>query len=291
MTLQMYFHTVFSASRLCPKLVPRQEFFTRLVSIIIWLYLCTGISPLRIREILELPLAVHLNIAHHFKMQKILCVDDQSDVRLILQAALKSYELTFATSMQQASELLSRTRYALVLLDVALPDGTGLEILATASDLLADVPVIFLSSKRDLATKASAFALGAEDFIDKPFDPKELKIRVDAKLRKQERSGKASGALRIGPVVCNLLEQRLFTDGGDKPIDLTTLEFKIFYMLAQTPNRIFSRAEILDRAWGTSASVTGRAVDVHISNLRKKLTGSGVNLEAVIGSGYRVAVA
>ncbi len=223
-------------------------------------------------------------------MQRILCVEDAPDVLMILEAALRGYQLTFATTTKQASEFISREQYALVLLDIELPDGTGLEVYANFFDRLRGIPVIFLTGKLDFASKVSAFSLGAEDFIIKPFDPKELKLRIDSKLRKLATGADERINLRIGPLVCNSEEQRLFKGGSRESIDLTSLEFRIFHLLAQTPNKIFSRGEILDRCWGQSVTVADRAIDVHISNLRKKLDNSGVRIEAVIGSGYRICV-
>jgi DNA-binding response OmpR family regulator len=221
-------------------------------------------------------------------MHRILCVEDSPEVRLILEATLRDHQVTFASTAREATAILSRDRFDLVLMDIELPDGNGLELMATWADQLRHTPVIFLTGKKDFASKVSAFSLGAEDFVLKPFDPQELKLRVDSKLRKASRDGEEKTLLRIGPVICNLAEQRLFKNNGHDTIDLTTLEFRVFHLLAQTPNKIFSRTEILERAWGESVSVTNRAVDVHISNLRKKLIGSGVGIEAVIGAGYRI---
>lgn len=223
-------------------------------------------------------------------MHRILCVDDAPEIRLILESTLSGHHLSFASSFQEATQFLSKETFDLVLLDIELPDGNGLEIMASWADHLTDTPVFFITGKKDFASKVTAFSLGAEDFVLKPFDPKELKLRVEAKLRKASRRGEGKNILRIGGLICNLSEQRLFKNNNQEPIDLTTLEFRVFQMLAQTPNKIFSRAEILDRAWGDSVSVSDRAVDVHISNLRKKIAGSGVEIEAVIGSGYRILV-
>lgn len=223
-------------------------------------------------------------------MQRILCVDDAPEVRLILEATLRGHHLTFAATSKEATQILAREKFTLILMDIELPDGNGLEIMAEWANQLRHTPVIFLTGKKDFASKVSAFSLGAEDFVLKPFDPQELKLRVEAKLRRASREDEEKSLLRVGPVICNLAEQRLFKNNGSEMIDLTTLEFRVFHLLAQAPNKIFSRSEILERAWGEAVSVTNRAVDVHISNLRKKLAGSGVGIEAVIGAGYRISL-
>lgn len=225
-------------------------------------------------------------------MHKILCVEDSQETIHILENALAGHHLAFATTVSQALNILNNDHFSMMLLDVELPDGNGFEVLAVSAERLKNTPVIFLTGRRDFASKVSAFSLGADDFIEKPFDPKELKLRVDSKLRKMsanQQQGEES--YKVGNLVCNPQEQRIYTDQAEnKFIDLTSLEFRIFYLLSRTPNKIFSRAEILDRLWGNSYSVSERAVDVHISNLRKKLLKTNVGIEAVISSGYRIKV-
>jgi DNA-binding response OmpR family regulator len=224
-------------------------------------------------------------------MLRILCVEDAADVVAILEVTLIDYQVAFASSVTQALELLKREQFHLALFDIELPDGSGLEILASLQTQRRNMSVIFLTSKKDFASKVTAFSLGADDFIVKPFDPKELRLRVDAKLRKLTAAAEENSVLRIGTLTCNLQEQRIFKNSGRDAIDLTSFEFRIFHLLAKTPNKIFSREEILDRVWGNGVSVTDRAVDVHISNVRKKLAGTDVSIEAVIGSGYRILIA
>lgn len=219
-------------------------------------------------------------------MAQILCVEDSLEVATVLQAALAQHQLTFAATAQEAFDKIDRESFALVVMDIELPDGNGLEIVASKAARLADVPVFFLTSRRDFASKAAAFSLGADDYIVKPFDPLELKLRIEAKLRKQGPAPELS-RFRIGDLICAVDEQRLLKDGNEV-IDLTTLEFRLFSLLAKTPQKIFSRAEILDRVWGHSVSVTDRTVDVHVSNLRRKLESSSVGIESVIGAGYRI---
>lgn len=223
-------------------------------------------------------------------MFRILVVDDAPDVVAILEMTLKGYQLTFASSVKQSEEVLAFDQFDLAVLDIELPDGSGLELMASAQNGQSDMAVIFLTGKKDFASKVSAFSLGADDFMVKPFDPKELRLRVDAKLRKKAAKVASQAVLRVGSLTCNLQEQRLIKNSSRDAIELTSLEFRIFHLLAKTPNKIFSRDEILDRVWGNSFAVTDRAVDVHVSNVRKKLNGTDVTIEAIIGTGYRVSV-
>lgn len=226
-------------------------------------------------------------------MAKILCVEDGNDTLLVLESTLKGHELHFAKSVKVAVEMLQINQFDLVLLDVELPDGTGLELLADAASRIESTPVIFLTSKSDFPTRVSAFSLGADDYIQKPFDPRDLKIRAEAKIRKALKMKAEQDLIKVGPVVCNVSEQRIYRSGEENSnaIELTALEFKIFVLLARTPNKVFSRSEILERVWGSNHSITERAVDVHVSNLRKKLNQLKVDVEGVVGTGYRIKVA
>ena len=223
-------------------------------------------------------------------MAKLLCVEDAPEIAIILEKLFEEHDLRIARSLKDARRMLEEEAFSLIILDIQLPDGSGLELSAEIQAAHRSVPIMFLSGQSDFASKATAFSLGADDFIVKPFDPKELKLRVESKLRKTSVSTDSGDLIKLGDLRCHLNEQRIYRQGNSEPIDLTSLEFRIFRLLAKTPNKIFSRAEILDRIWGDSFSVTERAVDVHISHLRKKLDSTGVTIESVIGSGYRILV-
>ena len=223
-------------------------------------------------------------------MHKILCVEDGEDTRLILDQTLRGHHLVFADSVREAERVLHSDSFSLILMDVELPDGSGLELLSLLSETIGSTPVMFLTMKSDFLTKASAFALGAEDFIVKPFDPREVRLRVNAKLNRIQRDNGNANELRVGPLICSLSEQRVYSQMGHHQIELTAIEFKIFSTFAHASKKVFSRAELLDRVWGNGVSVNDRAVDVHISNLRKKLINSGVSIDAVINSGYRLLI-
>ncbi len=217
---------------------------------------------------------------------RVLCVEDGLDTIAILEATLRGHDLRFARSLREAEEALTSGEFFhLILLDIELPDGSGIDLMSRHASEFEDVSVILLTGKTDLSWKAAAFALGAEDFIEKPFDPQELRLRVEAKLRREQRRR----TLHLGSLTCSLDEQRLFKGPQREPVDLTTLEFRIFTLLARTPQKIFARGESLDRVWGSHVAVTERAVDVHVSHLRNKLEDTGVTIEAVVGAGYRLS--
>ena len=223
-------------------------------------------------------------------MKSILCIEDSPEVIAILKATLQGHSLCFTSSLKEAERLVNHSSFSIVLLDIELPDGNGLKFMASVQDILKHTPVFFLTGNVDFSVKTEAFSLGAEDFILKPFDPKELKLRVESKIRKTSQALENKIEFSLGKLICNIQEQRLYQSLTREAIELTSLEYRIFTLLAQKPLRIFSRSEILERVWGNSVSVTDRAVDVHVSNLRKKLTGNGVTIEATAKVGYQILV-
>jgi DNA-binding response OmpR family regulator len=221
-------------------------------------------------------------------MDRILCVEDSKDTAFLIAESLHGHPLAFASSLKEALECIAKERFAMYIIDIELPDGTGFELLTAMDNQAKSKPILFLTGRQDFSSKVSAFSLGADDFIVKPFDPKELKLRVESRLKKLRRQDEDSGVVTYGDLIGSPQEQRLRKKSDGSAIELTSLEFRIFHLLAQTPNKIFSRDEILNRVWTDSISVSHRTVDVHVSNLRRKLGGTGVTVETVIGTGYRI---
>lgn len=225
-------------------------------------------------------------------MRTVLVIEDNAEMRILVEAALDEYQLAFSATLKEAKENLRGQRFDLILLDLGLPDGDGLKFLAEISGQpqSKDVPVIILSGKSETVNKVMAFSIGAEDFIAKPFDPLELKARVAAKLRKSEKQQGLSEMLRAGDLKIDVLKQKVWIQSGageGEAVDLTTLEFKLLLNFARAPERVFSRDFLLNEVWGMNVSVTDRTVDTHIGHLRKKLAHSRTKIETVIGAGYR----
>ncbi|RYZ82973.1 MAG: response regulator transcription factor [Proteobacteria bacterium] len=137
-----------------------------------------------------------------------------------------------------------------------------------------------------------AFSVGADDFVTKPFEMLELRARVESKLRKRERATQELDVIRCGPLELNKTTQRAYkTDGGEKQeIDLSSLEFKLLLYFATNPDVVLSRDRILDSVWGEGRYVDARAVDTHVSKVRKKLGLAGDVISSVHGTGYRFSV-
>ena len=227
-------------------------------------------------------------------MRNMLVIEDNAEMRILVEAALDEYQLTFNFNLKDAKESLLKSRFDLILLDLGLPDGDGLKFLAELSSQLEtkDIPVIILTGKSETINKVMAFSIGAEDFVSKPFDPLELKARVASKLRKSEKQHQLAEVLKIGDLKIDVLKQKVWIQKGSdsESVDLTSLEFKLLLNFGRAPERVFTRDFLLNEVWGLNVSVTDRTVDTHIGHLRKKLMHSRTKIETVIGSGYRFLV-
>jgi DNA-binding response OmpR family regulator len=223
-------------------------------------------------------------------MGRILCLEDAEDMNLIIGNALEGLPVVFARSVEEARNYAGNEDFSLFLVDIHLPDGTGFDFIEGLSPQQKAKPILFLTGKQDFASKLAAFTLGADDFIVKPFDRRDLRLRVESKLRRQANSVDERRQFTIGNLLCSPEEQSISKQGDFSKIELTSIEFRLFLMLSHEQARIFSREQILNRVWTDDITVSDRTVDVHISNLRRKLSGSRVHIETVIGSGYRLLV-
>lgn len=227
-------------------------------------------------------------------MKRILCVEDNSEMILLLQSILKTFSIDIARDLKEARQFLSKARYDLVTLDVSLPDGDGLEFLSELAALpeLNSTPVFMLTAKDETAQKVSAFAVGADDYIVKPFEPNEFLARIENKLRKMSLQKKSFEDLSIGDLTILVPKQKVYLeDQGIKiPIQLTSLEFRLLFHLVQNQGKILSRQYLLKEVWGENMHVTDRTVDTHIGHLRKKMNPSRVQIQTVVGEGYRINI-
>lgn len=204
-----------------------------------------------------------------------------------------------ATTIAEAREAVAKAMPDLVLLDMMLPDDSGLSWLRSlrADRATAALPVIMLTARGDEADRVAGLDAGADDYVVKPFLPRELVARVRAVLRRHEHAGRtvpkgaggvdeAEVVVRCGPLVMN--EARFEATADGVPLKLSAKEFKLLYIFATKPGRVFTRAQLLSAVW-QSAFVDERTVDVHMLRLRKALAGTAVEdfVETVRGIGYR----
>jgi DNA-binding response OmpR family regulator len=227
-------------------------------------------------------------------MQKVLVIDDAVEIGISVEAAIGSASISVdaAYTVKEALEKAASTLYDLIVIDIMLPDGDGFDLLLKLRNIehYGQVPVIFVTGREDVSSVVSAFSLGAEDYIVKPFHLLELRARVERRLLPREaRTALASKEDQIvaGQLVISPQSQRVKLKGKNDFVPLTAREFKILLLLVKSPDNVFSRKAILDQVWGSDITVTDRTVDAHICYLRKKLHQVSGCIESVSGEGYR----
>lgn len=223
-------------------------------------------------------------------MRHLLVIEDSESSLKVVQGALNGLglEFTVARSLAEAKKALENgTSYAMVLLDIGLPDGEGLSLLRDYKEL-KHTPVLLLTGKEDIETKVSAFELGAEEYLVKPVNPRELRARVEARLRKSDAP---NDTIRRGQLALNfpLMKASVIENGVETPIDLTSKEFRLVATLAQHEGQVFSRADLVKAIWG-NMHVVSRTVDSHICGARRKLGPAGKYIKSVTGAGYKFAL-
>jgi DNA-binding response OmpR family regulator len=229
----------------------------------------------------------------------ILLVDDSADTEMIVSRALSGpgLELIAAPSAAEGKRIFLEREIRLLLLDIGLPDNGGFNFLL---ELQADgtkrpaVPVIVVTQKSGTSDKVAAFSMGADDYIVKPFEVLEFRARVMSRIDKLRKSRQQDETFLTGPLVFDLATQRVFDaslpsfpGGRGNDLRLTATEFRLLHHLARRPNRVFSRAQLLDAVWGPEVHVFDRTVDAHVCTLRRKLSTQAGLVESVPGIGYR----
>jgi DNA-binding response OmpR family regulator len=225
--------------------------------------------------------------------QRILVVDDDRHLARLVRSYLEQagYQVEVAYDGESTLRALRQARPDLLVLDLMLPDRDGWEItrLARADTTLAGLPIIMLTARVDDADKVVGLELGADDYITKPFNPREVLARVRAVLRRSA-GPPAPGAIRqIGPLQMDL-DRHVVTRAG-RPVDLTPTEFGLLKVLLEHPGQVFTRAQLIELVLGEDYAGLDRTVDNHIKNLRKKLEldpGQPATIQAVFGVGYRL---
>ena len=201
----------------------------------------------------------------------ILVVDDEADIREILQFNLENegYQVEPAESAEAASEILS-PKHQLILLDVMMSGMSGFKWADQLRKGGNMIPIIFLTAKDTENDMLTGFSIGGDDYISKPFSIKEVIARVKSILKRaQYKNEKQPEIIQVDEFVVDLRRKNLSVDG--KAVDLTKTEFNILLLLIQHKGQIFSRSDILDKAWDDNGIVLDRTVDVHINRLRKKM--------------------
>jgi len=222
---------------------------------------------------------------------KVLVVDDEPDIIELLRYNLvrEGFSVDAAETGDMALKKVYSGAYDLIILDLMLPIIPGLELCRTLrrDEKTRAIPIIMLTAKTDEADKIVGLEMGADDYITKPFSPRELVARVKAVLRRTKEGQKVEREIRTGALYINLDEYRVELKG--KPIKLSATEFKMLRFLAERRGRVFNRDHLLDAVWGGEAFVTPRTVDVHINRIRSQIEEDPRNpryIKTMRGIGY-----
>jgi len=225
-------------------------------------------------------------------LQRLVIIEDEKDIVELVRYNFRKegFEVQAFHRGKEGLEFLRRNPVDLVLLDILLPDADGFEICRRlrADTRMASLPVIFLTAKGEEIDRVLGLEIGADDYVVKPFSPRELVARVKAVLRRQERVGEKREFVESGDLRLDTRTQEVSVAG--RPVVLSTLEFKLLHFLASHPRHVFSRDRLLDEVWGQDRFVTPRTVDVHIRRLREKIEAQPDRprfLQTVRGAGYR----
>lgn len=217
----------------------------------------------------------------------ILVVDDEVDIREILQFNLENegYEVDSAQSAEEAAEKLS-SKHKLMLLDVMMGGMSGFKFADQLRKSGNNIPIIFLTAKDTENDMLTGFSIGGDDYVSKPFSIKEVIARVRSILKRVALASpeKEDVVIEVDTLVVDLSNQTVSVDGVS--VDLTKTEYNILVLLLQDEGRMFSRGDILNKAWGNKGIVVDRTVDVHIARLRKKIGPYGDCVVNRTGYGY-----
>jgi two-component system phosphate regulon response regulator PhoB len=220
--------------------------------------------------------------------QTVLVVDDERDIVELVRHHLQQagFRVLTAADGRQAVEAARRETPDLIVLDVMLPALSGTEVarVIRQDERTRRIPILMLTARGDEVDRVVGFEIGADDYVVKPFSPRELVLRIQAILRREAEADSAR-PLVFGPLAIDVASHTVRRKGRE--IDLTATEFKLLHRLARRPGRVFGRDQLLSEVWGYGGEVETRTVDTHVKRLRAKLGPSGEWIETVRGVGYR----
>ena len=221
----------------------------------------------------------------------ILVIEDEPDIRRNLEYNLgrEGFKASSVGSLDEANEKLKSKKFDLILLDLMLPDGSGLDLCKKikSNSETETTPIIILTAKDDEVDKVVGFELGADDYVTKPFSVRELILRVKAILKRSDTKTKEVVEVerQFGDLKIDIDSHEVHVDS--QLIELTALEFRLLKELVDKRGRVQSRDQLLSEVWGYNAEVTTRTVDTHIKRLREKLGSMGKYVQTIRGVGYK----
>jgi two-component system phosphate regulon response regulator PhoB len=222
--------------------------------------------------------------------ERILLIEDEPDIAEVLQYNLEKegFQVELARRGDAGLEAVRRDSPDLILLDLMLPGIDGLEVtrLLKRDPATAHLPIVMLTARGEEVDRIVGLELGADDYISKPFSPREVVLRVKAVLRRIQHEEAASELLQVGEIELDIAGHQLRVQGKEAP--LTATEFRLLRLLLERGGRVQTRGQLLSDVWGYAEDIDSRTVDTHIRRLRRKLGPEADRIETVIGVGYRL---
>ena len=224
-------------------------------------------------------------------MNKILLVDDEIEIKEINKRYLEQggYDIDIANDGKEALEKYKRNKYSLIITDIMMPNMDGYDLISEVQYLDAEQPFLFITAKTTEPDKIYALSMGADDYIVKPFSPRELVLRVRNILRRIEKSSTDS-ILTLGDLEINYNSRIAMVNG--KQLDLTVKSFELLWLLANNPERVFSKTELYEKIWHDEYVEDANTLNVHVHSLRRILmkysTEKTPNIKTVWGLGYKM---
>ncbi len=216
-------------------------------------------------------------------------VDDEPDILELVTLHLRKagYKVQGFGDATSFYKFLPRKEPNLIILDLMLPDADGIDICRylRKEGRFARVPVIMLTARAEETDRVLGLEIGADDYVVKPFSPRELVARVKAVLRRLEAGPEPGGTLIVGDIELDPAKFKVLVKG--RPVELTATEFRILEILCRQPDRVFNRDQLIEGIWGYDKPVIDRTIDTHMRNLREKLGQAGDHIRTVRGVGYK----
>jgi phosphate regulon transcriptional regulator PhoB len=224
-------------------------------------------------------------------MEKLIAiVDDEEDIRELVSINLKKsgFKVKEFEDADSLFRSLPKSMPDLIILDIMMPGTDGIEAckILKKDEKYSRIPIIMLTARTEETDKIVGLEIGADDYITKPFSPRELAARVKAVLRRGQRKEEQPEGVEIAGIKMDTGAHEVFVK--NKKVELTATEFRILEILSSKPGRVFSREQILDNLWGNEKTVVDRTIDVHVKHLREKLGASGKMIKNIRGVGYKI---
>ncbi|RZA04983.1 MAG: response regulator transcription factor [Proteobacteria bacterium] len=228
-------------------------------------------------------------------MDKILLIEDLAEYQVLVRGVLgPQFQVSCVETLREATALLAKETFNAVILDALLPDGDGMKFCAELrkSPATGNIPLVMLTARGSVTDKVAAFSNGADDYVTKPFEPLELKARMEALVKRFRERNQQSGTLVRGTLRLATEEYKAYAQEGgrDSELKLTPMEFRLLQFLIKNEHRVVTRADILQGVWGSGVFVVDRVIDKHVSSLRQKLGAHAEYIQTVPRLGYQFQV-